>query len=279
MIRRAATLILASLAACVALAGHAAITCSVTSPGFAAAYDPTVATTNITQTYFTVTCTRGATSDPTSVSYSVKADNGLNPIGQGNRASFGTNRIRYDFYKDAACGTQWKGNTTIGGTINFSGTGTVSSQGNYWGCVTASQTGLAAGTYTDTVTLTMTYGSPQSTATGTAGVTISTPPVCTISSAPGAVVFNYVSLGGAQAASTTYGVTCTLALPYTMALDATSGTILGLNYTLGLSSASSTGTGAPQTFSINGSMAGGQSGTCATATCSGTQGRTITVTY
>jgi hypothetical protein len=88
-----------------------------------------------------------------------------------------------------------------------------------------------------------------------------------------------VSLGSAKAASTTYGVTCTLALPYTMALDATSGTILGLAYTLSLSQSSSTGTGAQQTFSVNGNMAGGQAGTCATATCSGSQARTITVTY
>lgn len=279
MIARIVRTVVGVLAACAALAGHAAITCSVTSPGFAAAYDPTAAGTNITQTYFTVTCTRGATSDPTSVNYSVKADNGLNPLGQGNRASFGTNRIRYDVYKDAACGTQWKGNNALTGTINFSGTGTVSSQGNYWGCIPAAQTGLAAGTYTDTVTLTMTYGSPQSTATGTAGVTINTPPVCTISTGPGAVVFNYVSLGTAKTASTQYGVTCTLALPYTMALDATAGTILGLNYTLALSSASSTGTGTQQLFNINGTMAGGQSGSCATATCSGTQARTLTVTY
>jgi spore coat protein U-like protein len=266
---------LGMLPACV----HAAITCGITSPGFATAYDPTAAGTNITQTYFTVTCTRGATSDPTSVSYSVKVDNGLQPSGQRNRAAFGANRISYDLYKDAACGTQWKGNSAITGTITFSGTGTVSSQGNYWGCAPASQTGLAAGTYTDTVTMTMTYGSPQSTATGTLGVTISTPPICTISAAPGNVVFNYVSLGSAKAASTTYGVTCTLALPYTMALDATSGTILGLAYTLSLSQSSSTGTGAQQTFSVNGNMAGGQAGTCATATCSGSQARTITVTY
>lgn len=279
MTRAAFRALLLAFAALAAPASHAAITCGVTSPGFAAAYDPTVAATNITQTYFTVTCTRGATSDPTSVTYAVKADNGLNALGQGNRASFGANTIRYDVYKDAACGTQWKGNSTIGGTINFSGTGTVSAQGNYWGCIPAAQTGLAAGTYTDTVTMTMTYGSPQSTATGTASVIINTPPVCTISTAPGSVVFNYLSRGTAKTASTQYGVTCTLALPYTMALDATSGTILGLTYTLALGNASSTGTGSQQLFTINGNMAGGQSGTCATATCSGTQARTLTVTY
>jgi hypothetical protein len=35
----------------------------------------------------------------------------------------------------------------------------------------------------------------------------------------------------------------------------------------------------PQTYSINGSMAAGQAGKCATATCSGSQARTLTVSY
>lgn len=276
---RATRIFLALFALTAASLGQAAITCSVTSPGFAAAYDATAATANITQTFLTVTCTRGATSDPASVSYSVKVNNGLNQQGQNNRAAFGANLIVYDLYKDAACGTQWQNNSPITGTISFTGTGTVSQQGNYWGCIPAGQTGLAAGTYTDTVTMTMTYGSPASTATGSIGVTINTPTNCSISTAPGNVVFNYVSLGAATAASTTYGVTCTLALPYTMALDATAGTLVGLNYTLALSAASSTGTGAAQTFTINGNMIAGQPGTCATSTCSGSQARTLTVTY
>ena len=277
--KRAVLLLLATLALLLSPAAGAAITCSVSSSGFAAAYNPAAATANITQTFFTVTCTRGATSDPTSVSYSVKADNGLTPQGQGNRATFGANRISYDVYKDAACGTQWKGNQAITGTITFASTGTVTQQGNFWGCIPAGQTGLAAGTYTDTVTMTMTYGNPQSTATGTFGVTINTPPVCTVTTAPGTVAFTYVSFGAAANASTSYGVTCTLALPYTMALDATSGTIVGITYTLSLSSPSSTGTGTQQTFQINGNIAAGQSGTCASATCSGTQARTLTITY
>ncbi|HZZ94809.1 MAG TPA: spore coat protein U domain-containing protein [Usitatibacter sp.] len=279
MTLRLARIFLPLLATCAAFATHAAITCSISSPGFAAAYDPAAVNTNITQTYFTVTCTRGATTDPGSVNYSVKVDNGLNPVGQRNRASFGANRVNYDFYKDAACGTTWKGNSAITGTITFPGTGTFTSQGDYWGCAPAAQTGLAAGTYTDSVTMTMTYGAPQSTASTAASVIISTPPTCSMTSAPGNVVFNYVSLGGAVNASTTYGVTCTLALPYTMALDATSGTIVGLNYTLALGTPASTGTGAQQTFSINGTIAAGQAGTCGTATCSGTQPRTITITY
>jgi spore coat protein U-like protein len=259
---------------------RAAITCSITSPGFATAYSSTApGPFNITQTFFTVTCTRGATGDPTSVNYSVKVNNGSNAQGQKNRAANGTSRILYELYKDSGCGTVWQGNTAITGTISFSGTGTVSQQGDYWGCVPGAQTGLAAGTYTDSVAMTMTYGTPQSTAPGSISVVINTPPTCSITTAPGTVALTYASFGVTANASTTFGVTCTLALPYTLALDATSGTLLGLNYTLALSAASSTGTGAPQTFSINGAIAAGQSGNCATSSCVGVQARSVTVSY
>ena len=136
---------------------------------------------------------------------------------------------------------------------------------------------VAAGTYTDTVTMTMTYG--VSIATGSFGVSISTPATCSVTGAPGNVVFNYVAFGPAITPSSTFGVTCTLSLPYTMALDATSGTIVGLNYTLALSAPGSTGTGAQQTHSINGNMVAGQAGTCAAGSCSGSQARSVTISY
>jgi spore coat protein U-like protein len=266
----AALLLIASAAA------HAAITCSISSGGFAAAYDPAAGATNVTQSFFTVTCTKGAAGDPASVNYSVTVNNGLYSLGVNNRAAFGTNRIRYDVFTNATCGTTWKGGTAISGTVSTPSVGTFTATSNYWGCVAAGQ-GVAAGVYSDTVTMTMTYGA--STATGSFGVTISTPPTCSISSPPGNVVFNYVSFGPVVNPSSTFGVTCSMALPYTMALDATAGTIVGLNYTLALSAASSTGTGAQQTHTINGSMAAGQSGICGAPTCSGTQARSVTITY
>ena len=264
----------------VATGAQAAITCSVSSGGFAAAYDPANPATNTTQTFFTVTCTRGLAGDPASVNYSVTVDNGLYPQGVNNRAAYLANRIRYDVYRDAGCGTKWKGATAISGTISFVGTGTVSQQANYWGCILAGQTGLPAGTYMDTMTLTMTYGAaPALTAVTSAGVTIGTPATCSISTAPGSIVFNYISLGAAVTPSTTFGVNCTTALSYAMALDVNAGTLVGLNYSLALSTASSTGIGAPQTHSINGTMAAGQAGTCAGGTCTGSRVHALTITY
>lgn len=254
----------------------AVISCSIASSGFAAAYDPAAPGFNTTQTFFTVTCTRGSALDPTSLSYGVTVDNGLYPTGANNRAAFGANRIRYDVYRDAACTSKWKGATAISGTITFSGTGTVTQNQAYWGCVNAGQA-LPAGTYTDSVAMTLSYG--VLVAVGAFAVSISTPATCSMTTAPGNVVFNYLAFGPAQAPTTTFGVTCTNALPYTMALDATSGTLLGLNYTLALGAASSVGTGVAQTHTITGSMAGGQSGTCAAGTCTASQPRTLTITY
>jgi spore coat protein U-like protein len=275
------TFLRAWLLACALLApglASAAYSCSISSGGFSTIYVATSPTTTIVQSSFTITCTR-ALSDATTMSYSVAADNGANAQGTHNRAAFGASRISYDLFKDSACGTQWRGPQTISGTLNFSGSTSASVTVQYWGCITASQTGLPAGTYTDSVTLTATYGNLNSTATGAFGVSITTNPICNLTNAPTDIVFTYVAFGPVANASTTFGVTCTNTLPYTMALDATSGTVLGLNYTLALSAGSGTGTGSLQSYSINGSIAAGQPGTCAMGSCAASQPRTLTITY
>lgn len=260
---------------------HAAITCSVSAPGFVTGYDAAAITINSNQTYFTVTCNRASAADPTSVNYSAAVNNGLQPVGINNRAAFGASLIKYDTFADAACATLWKSNKPIAGTITFGTTiGPLSTQTAFWGCIPAAQAGLPAGTYTDTVTLTLSYGPlPQATASSSFPVSITPPADCKITTAPGNIVFTYTAFGIAQAASTTFGITCTNRWQYTMALDATSGVVSGLQYSLTLSAASSTGTGFSQTHSINGTMPAGQAGTCATATCTGTQLHTLTVTY
>jgi spore coat protein U-like protein len=116
--------------------------------------------------------------------------------------------------------------------------------------------------------MTLTYGPSSFSDTGTFPVSIATPATCSLTSAPGNVVFNYVAFGAAVNASTTFGVTCTSYLPYTMTLDAASGTVLGVNYTLVLSASSATGIGSPQTFTISGNAVGGQPGTCGSGSCS-----------
>ena len=269
---------LAAACLCMPALASAAYNCSISSGGVLAAYSPTAATTTIVQSSFTITCTR-ALADASTMSWSVSADNGANSQGTHNRAAFGASRLAYDLFKDSACASQWRGPQAITGSLNFGGSNSASTTVPFWGCITAGQN-VAAGTYTDSVNMSLTYGSsPQSTAAGTIAVSISTPASCSLTTPPGNVVFNYTGFGAAANASTTYGVTCTTYLPYTMALDATSGTILGLNYTLAMSAASATGNGAQQSFTITGNIAAGQAGTCATGACTASQARVLTITY
>jgi spore coat protein U-like protein len=258
-------------------AASAAITCSITSPGVQLAY-PANSAPVMTQTSFTVTCVRTLAGDPTSINYSITVNNGLNPNGINNRAFSGTNPLRYDVYRDATCATTWKGAQTIADSIpTLSGFTPVSKTTAYWGCVTTAQA-PAAGTYSDTITMTLSYGT--STAINTFPVSISTPATCSVTTPPGNLAFGtYVAMGPAVNASSNFAVTCTTYLPYTMSLDAPAGVIAGLQYQVSLSSTSATGTGAVQTHTINGSVPAGQAGACAGATCSGTQTRTLMITY
>jgi spore coat protein U-like protein len=253
---------------------------------------------NITATSFSVTCTkdnagRRATS---TVSYQVTAGNGLQPTGTQNRAVKGASFLNYSVATNAACTTPWKGATALpapAATFTMAMNTTVTNTYTFYGCIPAGQAAAApVGNYTDTVTLTIARpggGGGRITFTnGTFPVTIVAPASCTLTTPPGAVAFTYAAFSKTAAlSSSTYGVTCSSLLPYTMTLDATVGVVAGLNYTLALNTTgtggvnplTSTGTGAAQSFFINGTMAAGQAGTCAAKTCTGTQARTLTISY
>ncbi len=119
------------------------------------------------------------------------------------------------------------------------------------------------------------------TATGGFNVTVNLTSMCEVVAAPTDVAFTYTSFqaGAATSSGGAFTVRCTNTLPYSMSLDAASGTVSGLNYTLNLSAASAAGTGAAQAYTVNGSMVSGQGGTCALGSCSGTDARVLTVTY
>ena len=103
------------------------------------------------------------------------------------------------------------------------------------------------------------------TATGAFDVTVNLYPKCEFTTAPTALALNYVSFQTTVSSNTmAYGVRCTTSLPYAMSITAATGTLVGINYTLATSAATSTGTGAAQPFSVTGSIAANQSGTCAT---------------
>ena len=240
-----------------------------------------------------VTCTRvsAGSGAPASINITVTPTNGSNPSGPQNRASNGGNTVNYDFYTLTDCLTAWSGS----GAVATPGVTPTLLTLTYYGCVPMSQPTLPiAATYTDTVSMTLATTTPNVTITGTNPATVSVsvivPASCTVATQPIAITLNYTSFQGSDAlGNTSYQMTCNV--PYTMSLDAASGTIAGLNlnYTLGLNTTPDSGgagsygpvsgTGIPQTFYVNGSIAAGQSGTCAAATCPGSATHFITITY
>ena len=133
------------------------------------------------------------------------------------------------------------------------------------------------------------------TTTANFDVTVNLFPKCEITTAPGNLSVNYDSFQvGAAATTTDFSVRCTNTLPYAMSLSSSSGTLVGLSYTLAIrnsadTAVASSGTGAgttPADYKVKLSVAGGQSGTCATvqtsgaSACSATDSaRTLTITY
>jgi spore coat protein U-like protein len=273
----------ALLLAFAAVPSFAAITCNVTVTAITTVYSPTVATDNVTTGSYTISCTRLAT-DANSLAWSLAANNGQQSGGGNNRVqSAAGNRYAYDLYIDPAHTTKWQGGTRFTGTLSFGASLSASVTGSFDAVVFGGQAVQPASTYNDTVTVTLRNTANNNTLdTSTFMVTVITTNSCELSTPPTDINFTYTSFQAAVAtANTSFSVRCTTALPYTMALDATSGTVASLNlsYTLALSQTSATGNGLPQTYSINGSMAAGQAGKCATATCSGSQARTLTVSY
>jgi len=112
--------------------------------------------------------------------------------------------------------------------------------------------------------------------------------LCSVST-PAPLTFAYTAFQVAAVNSTTpFVVTCVGGLPYTVTLTGANvtDTAVGLAYSLAVASTDPTpgvGTGAAQAYSINGTMAGGQAGTCSLASCNNAAStnslKTITVTY
>lgn len=275
---------------------RAAVFCSLSSPGFSSGYVPSNATTNITSTTFSVTCSRDNAAGPASlnVKYQVAADNGINVLGTQNRAALTGSFLNYHVATDGACATPWKGAALLPvaqAVVPLAKNTTVTNTYTYFGCIPPGQLVIPPeGTYTDTVTMTFSGGLPGGATFigGTFPVSIVAPATCNLTTPPSNVNFAYTAFSPVDVlANATFGVTCTTALAYTMTLDAAVDVVAGLNYTLALNTVgiggvnplASVGTGVAQTFFINGTMAAGQAGTCAAATCTGSQVRTLTITY
>lgn len=285
-IKRLWPALLLTLASFVATSAHAALSCNISAvDNFSASYDGLLGSDLLSSGTFTVTCTRTASSDPTSVGLKIRNDDGAYNVGATNRARLGGsgNYLNYDLYTDPAYTLNWRASNSrdIDGTLTL-GSGVPTTQSmvfTFYSKIPKGQTGKPQGTYTDTVKLTLVYGS-KTAPTVSMFVAISNVPTCAFSTPPGDVAFNYTSFSAAAAtASSTFAALCSTNLPYTIALDSTSGVVAGLRYTLSLSSSANTGTGMAQTHTISGNMQAGQAGACATGTCNGSSPHSVTITY
>jgi hypothetical protein len=108
------------------------------------------------------------------------------------------------------------------------------------------------------------------------------------------VVFSYTSFQTTAATATggTFNMKCTNTMPYKVGFtnavtpavtDVVTDDAVNLAYTLGLSATTGTGSGVDQAYTVTGTMALGQGGTCLTASCANTaatnKNRTIYVVY
>jgi hypothetical protein len=108
------------------------------------------------------------------------------------------------------------------------------------------------------------------------------------------VVFAYTSFQATLANATggTFNMKCTNTMPYKIGFtnaatpattEATTDNAVNLAYTLGLSATTGTGSGVDQPYTVTGTMALGQGGTCLTAACTNTAAtnkvRTVYVVY
>ena len=105
----------------------------------------------------------------------------------------------------------------------------------------------------------------------TFNVDITLTSLCAVST-PANLTFAYTAFQVAAAtASTPFTVTCADTLPYSVAVSGANVTddAVGLAYSLAVTApgGGGTGTGLAQTYSIDGTIAAGQSGTGTTATC------------
>lgn len=106
-------------------------------------------------TSVSVTCTNGSP-------YSIGMDNGANASGSQRRMKSGANYLNYGLYVDAGYANPWTtgaSNSTCTTTSDcYLGTGNGSAQSiNIYGQVPSVGTAPPTGTYTDTVTMTITY--------------------------------------------------------------------------------------------------------------------------
>ncbi|MBX3589208.1 MAG: spore coat protein U domain-containing protein [Ramlibacter sp.] len=274
---------------------QAAYSCNVSVTSVGVLYTTTPRNQDANGTV-TLICTRAA-SDANTLTYRIKADNGLNASGNQRRVRLGaTNkRLNYSIRRGtspggaATCGnnSNWKAangnNGAMRGTLSFGASLSASVTWGYCARVRGNQGSPTGGVYTDTVQVFAQYpGTNAGALTSSVGLnySVAVGNQCVFSTPPTGMSFNYTSFSATpQMAVQTFDLRCSDALPWSLAVTPASGNLLGLAYSLDLTPDTGTGTGVDQSITLTGTLPADQAGTCATGMCSASQPHTLTVTY
>ncbi len=280
-----------------------ALTCSVTAASIPiSTLYTSAANTNVTGT-ISVTCTKTGADVNRPYIY-IGVDQGEPPAGRNMTRQNGTQTLAYAMTRNSATGATWTTGTgqtytsgTAGGVVYRMATNpaTQTQSFNYYFRVAAGQFTAPAGIYDD---LLISVTVRQSTNAGAANGTLlqsttfaaytSIRDNCYFSTTPAPLAISYTSFATAPSTgNTSFQVSCTFNTPYTLSLNAApppavttyNGTASGLNYSIVLSAGSGTGTSAPQTYGVTGTIAAGQSGTCATGVCNTSQAQTVYIGF
>jgi spore coat protein U-like protein len=270
------------------------LSCSIGSNPLEVKVIYTYFTTITAQGTINVACTRDPNVDPRRPWFWY----GMTQTTAGRTATLDTggSTIGYEIFHGSATQGTWTGtgagvaagSTTDGPILDradFGGGGgsNYSDAFTFWLRVPAFQF-RPAGVYLDSVPITMRRDTAAGAVvtTGTLNVYISIPRSCRFSTPPTPISVNYTAFSPVPVTgASNFALTCTQGTTYTLALDQPRSVIPGveLAYGLSLSAASSTGTAAAQGYTVNISVDAGQAGRCSTSTCSGTDTRTLTITY
>ncbi len=275
-----------------------AVTCSITATSVPlSTLYKTGTATSVTGT-ISGSCTPANVTEANSKPYIyIGVDQGEPPAGRAMTRQNGTDLLTYEIYHRNATQGPWTeatgvaSNTSTSGGVFYRMTNVNSAQAfsfPYYVNIPTPQASAPAGIYDDLViTATIRLSNSAGLATGAVlglasfGVSASIQHSCYFSTSPTPLVLNYTSFRATAATGTSnFGLSCTYNTPYTITLTAPStGTLLGVNYSLALSAPSGTGTAAPQTYTVTGTAAADQSGTCTSGSCTASQNHTITVGF
>lgn len=240
-----------------------------------------------------LSCTRNPQQDPRRPWFWIGMDQ--TTTGRTALQEAGTNTLTYEVFHGSYTAGTW---TNTGGVAaNSTTNGAVRDRVDFGGGQSSSLTDSytfylrvpsfqfkPAGVYVDAIpiTLRLDNATGQIITTGTLDVIISIPRSCRFSTPPSGINVNYTAFSATAVTGTSnFAITCTQGTTYTIALDATRSVVpnVELAYSLGLSAASATGTAVAQPYTVNISVDAGQAGRCSTSTCTGSDTRTLTVTY